>query len=619
MGRDYLNTPDAQDERNEHGYIVAEGVTRVLALASIRLPSLGINGSFGWRGKNRSEGGTAPLPDWEAVAVKGQPFVIALDGDVATNPDVHSAGARLSQWLMGKGARSVSFILLPVHLGLDDWIAEQRAAGLDDEAIRRELSALRGDLPARPIRRPAIVTTHDDDESPTMEVSDWIAFGEWWNQRHGRRRWVYSNDPAALGWWAYIGNVWRPLLTTDPRMLDQLARYRYRYAHELATGGQRDLAELLAGKEFTAMVKQGAHADMWVGLRHACAGDIPSPEPHYVGVPSGIVDLRDGSIRPHAPEYGIRALTAGDFSDDDAAHKWALAARFDKVFDDENLASYIRLAALSLTGLAQSFRSIVMVTGSSGSGKGGAVNVLVRAFGGRAMAAGAEWLAMRDRSEIDAIAADVLERQPAVLSIDEVGGDGAHINPGRLLSLTGNTAWSYRRPHGTLLTGSPRFQLWTTAVQPPAIDARSGIERRLAVLRTKGRLLESEIDELGGHSPDLLDAVVSLACKQAAEVYRKGEYRAPEGSRSAKAETLADMDEVAAWLEEVDDLDNVSMADGRQRACQALELPHDAVTPTAFGLRVNGSTKWERARGTKGARYIKRRNAWLDGMADGSG
>ena len=103
VGRDYLNTPDAQDERNEHGYIVAEGITRVLALASIRLPSLGINGSFGWRGKNRSEGGTAPLPDWEAVAVKGQPFVIALDGDVATNPDVHEAGARLSRWLMGKG------------------------------------------------------------------------------------------------------------------------------------------------------------------------------------------------------------------------------------------------------------------------------------------------------------------------------------------------------------------------------------------------------------------------------------------------------------------------------------------------------------------------------------
>ena len=91
----------------------------MLALASIRLPSLGINGSFGWRGKNRSEGGSTSLPDWEAVAVKGQPFVIALDGDVATNPDVHDAGARLSRWLMGKGARSVSFILLPPQLGLD--------------------------------------------------------------------------------------------------------------------------------------------------------------------------------------------------------------------------------------------------------------------------------------------------------------------------------------------------------------------------------------------------------------------------------------------------------------------------------------------------------------------
>ena len=222
-----------------------------------------------------------------------------------------------------------------------------------------------------------------------MEVSDWIAFGAWWNQRHGRGRWVYSNDPATLGWWAYLGNVWRPLLPADPRMLDLLARSRYRYADELEADGRRDLAAMLGApsgyNSFPGQLKQGAHADLMVGLRYACAGEIPSPEPYYVGVPNGVVDLRTGKKHDHAPEYGIRALTAGEFSHDVEAHRAALAARFALVFDDENLGIFIKLAALSLTGLAQSYRAIVLVVGVSGSGKGGAVNVLVRAFGGRAM------------------------------------------------------------------------------------------------------------------------------------------------------------------------------------------------------------------------------------------
>ena len=412
-----------------------------------------------------------------------------------------------------------------------------------------------------------------------------------------------------------MGNVWRPLLSTAPRLLDEMARYRYRYAHELATEGQRELAAMLGestgGLSFPGQVKQGVHADMWVGLRHACAGPIPSPEPFVVGVPSGIFDLRDGSLRPHSPEYGIRALTAGDFSLYVEEHKRALTGRLGRVFDDENMADYIRLAALSLTGLAQSYRSIVMVVGDSGTGKGGAVNVLVRAFGGRAMGVGNEWLSQRERSEIDAIAADILERQPAVLSVDEVGGDTA-VGQSRMLSLTGNTIWSYRRPHGTLLTGSPSFQLWTTTVKPPSLDSHSGIARRLAVLHTLRPLGESEVDEIGGKAPELLNAIVSLACKQAAGVYAH-DYRAPEGSRAAKAETLAAMDQVAAWLEEQDDLDGVLVKDARERACKALDSWE--LTSQKLGFKLSKSTKWAPGKGTHGVRLIVRRQVGFDGLA----
>ena len=124
-----------------------------------------------------------------------------------------------------------------------------------------------------------------------------------------RSRWVYSTDPASLGWWAYIGNVWRPLLSTDMRLFDTLARYRYQYAHELATEGKPDLATMLGGTAFTTMAGRGEKGDLWVGLRHACAGDIPEPASHVVGVPSGVVDAPAQSRPPVRHGHSLAGIS----------------------------------------------------------------------------------------------------------------------------------------------------------------------------------------------------------------------------------------------------------------------------------------------------------------------
>ena len=106
MGRDYASIPDASAELNQHGYIIVEGHTRVLALTGIGLASLGMNGAWNWRGQNRREGGTTRLPDREEVAIAGQHFAIARDGDVRTNAKVRQAGERLARWLTGRGPRA---------------------------------------------------------------------------------------------------------------------------------------------------------------------------------------------------------------------------------------------------------------------------------------------------------------------------------------------------------------------------------------------------------------------------------------------------------------------------------------------------------------------------------
>ena len=99
--------------------VVAEGVTRVDASARYVIPAIGILGAYGWRG------GKPPiaLPDWESVAVKGNRFILAFDGDVQTNGNVRDAAQRLSAFLSGRGADHVLILNLPGTQGLDDWLA----------------------------------------------------------------------------------------------------------------------------------------------------------------------------------------------------------------------------------------------------------------------------------------------------------------------------------------------------------------------------------------------------------------------------------------------------------------------------------------------------------------
>ena len=115
--------------------IIAEGVTRVDALAVYGIPAVAIPGCYAWRDR----GGV--LPDFEALRLSGNAFILAFDGDAASNPSVNSALARLARYLRARGAR-VGLLEVPDDdegrkRGLDDWLAEERFP--DAAAVMREL------------------------------------------------------------------------------------------------------------------------------------------------------------------------------------------------------------------------------------------------------------------------------------------------------------------------------------------------------------------------------------------------------------------------------------------------------------------------------------------------
>ena len=440
---------------------------------------------------------------------------------------------------------------------------------------------------------------------PQPTVDRWFEIAQWWADRHSGGRYIYDSNPKSRAWWWFDNVCWHLLGNNDPRLMDEIARNRHGYVQQLADEQCREAADRLSDDHEWRWARSSTTHDFAAGLRHHLGGAMPQPEQYHKATPSGVVDLRTGELLPHSPELWTRAVTLGDYRPDDAeAHMAALTKRFGggKVFASETLNSYLRLIGLALTGLAQSYRAIVLIVGESGSGKGDAGNVAQRALGGLGLGVAREWLAQKSRSDIDATSTDLLEHQPAIIRVDELGSD-TDITPSRLMSFTGNAPTSSRRPHGPTISGTVRGQLWATAVQPPTIPRDSGIERRLAVLPTIRKLAESEKDEAGGQDPALMNALVTMAMQYAAEVYLEG-YEAPQGDTGAKGLVLSDMDEAAAWLEEQDDLHGMGVTEAWNRALAQLGMTDKELTQTRFGRKVAKSTRWDKAQVAGGTRVI---------------
>jgi len=111
--------------------LITEGVKKADAAVSAGLCCIALAGVWNWRGTNEW-GGKTSLPDWDAIALKGQndaprQVYLVFDSDVMLNPSVHGSLSRLSEFLKQRGA-NVAFVYLPhgadgAKMGLDDFLA----------------------------------------------------------------------------------------------------------------------------------------------------------------------------------------------------------------------------------------------------------------------------------------------------------------------------------------------------------------------------------------------------------------------------------------------------------------------------------------------------------------
>lgn len=498
----------------------------------------------------------------------------------------------------------------------DDFDAWAASAGCTCENRRtRWNNAPNGKQPTHPGR--AIVNLaakhygHKPASTPAGEIRTWYSIGEWYGQRIAVTH-IYADydvSPRA-GWWHYLDeeNRWIPLSEKSTRMRDALTQNRFALAHELKLQGHDAAAGNLGSLGFEA--KKGyayggaGSGEMWAGIRLACVAPAPEPKDGHIGVKNGVVDLRTGALVPHGPEHGIRAVAAGGFYPHLAGELWdVLELHLIQVFAPSVMVDYIRIAALGVTGRAPDLRGLCFMLGGSRSGKGGAQRLLGGdngAFGSLAMQISADWLQSL-KHDIDATSTGILETNPAFLCFSEVGA-GSKVVINKLLQITGGDPMHGRKAYGEIRHGQSNALTILTAVDLPQMAAHAGIIGRLCVLPTKGHNFADSGDGKAkdGITQKVRDAVVTLSCLAASEVYQDG-YRAPTGPEHTRQVVRKQMDPVTDFLNDLDDT-----WEGRPTA-QALSKYHNAmndygVTGSAFGKCCNGqqNQKWANKKATTG-------------------
>lgn len=459
---------------------------------------------------------------------------------------------------------------------------------------------------AEPLYQQASSNGHEPQRSEGYRIAHWYA-----ERVGGTLRYV----PRTVAWWVYEDKRWIAIAGDDPRLIHSIANDRFLLAHELLQQGHGELAQALGDPRWFREQRSSKNSDLWAGLCEAFKGEEPSPEPYLLGTPDCIVDLRTLETFPHHPKYNIRSLTGGRFRPASwEEHNAVLAARFGHVFEPHVLDAYLGLIGLALSGNAQAHRALVMVKGEEGSGKGGAVNSMSAALGARARGVEVAWFGGYPRGDIDSTGADILETQPAVLCIDEFSAD-AKVRIQRVLDLLGNKAeYRARHPYGRALAGRLRAQAWTTAVQVPQLKVGTGIDRRLAVLPTIGKLPPDKKNEAGGYTQELMDAILTMAVMHSPDVWKSG-YEAPEGDTETKQTVLATMDPFIDWLDTAlsDEYHGAPVLDVYNLARTEVDWPNeDEKSDTAMGSAISRSQRWRKdsrpSRGTDGQRA---RRIWL--------
>jgi putative DNA primase/helicase len=370
-----------------------------------------------------------------------------------------------------------------------------------------------------------------NDERPAEYADDALALR--FTERHGDD----LRFTAAWGRWSvWDGSVWRSDETL--RVFD-LAR---RVCREQSAGcSDERLASRIASAMTVSACERLARADR----RHAATVDQWDSDPWLLNTRGGMVDLRNGAMRPARREDYATKITAAAPGGECPLWKSFLSRI---TGGDEELQGFLqRMSGYALTGVTRE-HALFFLYGLGANGKSVFVNTLSGVMGDYARTAPIE--AFID-SKSERHPTDLAGLQGARLVSATETEDGRRWAESKLKALTGGDKIAARFMRADFFEFTPQFKLVVAGNHRPGLrTVDEAMRRRFNLVPFTVTIPPGERDlQLAENLRKEWGAILQWAIDGCLAWQNEG-LRAPKAVSEATAEYLAAEDALARWLED---------------------------------------------------------------------
>lgn len=268
-----------------------------------------------------------------------------------------------------------------------------------------------------------------------------------------------------------------------------------------------------------------------------------------LNTPSGIINLKNGEMRAHNPEYYFTKITSVDCSQTAECPRWL--AFLDDIFaGDKELIRYIQKAVgYSLTG-STAEQCAFFLYGTGRNGKSTFIDVIRDVFGDYAANIQPETIMVRN-SQSSAINSDIARLKGARLVTSVEPNEGVRINEGLLKQLTGDDTVTARKLYSEEFEFKPEFKLWMATNHKPIIRGTdTGIWRRIHMIPFNVQIPEDKVDKNLTHKLKAEMTAIFKWCIDGCILWQREGLKMPSAVLQSVREYKREMDVISAFIED---------------------------------------------------------------------
>lgn len=268
----------------------------------------------------------------------------------------------------------------------------------------------------------------------------------------------------------------------------------------------------------------------------------------YLNVQNGIVNLRNGELMPHDPNFMMSKICNSEYDNTSGKkpEKW-LKFIDDITAGDKELQHYLqKCVGYSLTGSVKE-QCAFFLYGIGNNGKSTFIETLADMLGDYASNAQPETIMMK-RDGNSGINSDIARLKSARLVSTEEPTEGVRLNEGLVKQLTGGGKVTCRFLFGDEFEYSPEFKIWIATNHKPVIRGTDvGIWRRIRLIPFEVNI-EHPDKQLKYKMREEMPQIMRWAV-EGCMMYQKEGLEPPEAVQKSTEEYKSEMDLLATFMD----------------------------------------------------------------------